>query len=323
MSHPEVVRRMGAKDALCKIRHLRCGLEDTNVYYDQAAFIAGFCKTIAFRPRVMKQNRGSQGEGIWICKLKDETQYCERFGDRTAAMNTRLVLVEANDNHVEEHTVAEFLEFCINGRTAAAGEWNSTGDGQYLAGGYEAGAMLVDQRFLPRIVEGEVRCMMVGPNLVELIHKKPKEGGLSATLQSGATYTGYNPDDPEFANLVANFKHDLPSIMASFGMENQPLPLLWTADYIFGDKDKFGRDTFYVGEFNCSCVGITQQLQRADIVAQTAVETVFPVLAAVKTVTKSAVARWSLDSLHSTVLAGAAAAAILAVSVSMLGARKV
>ena len=275
MSHPIVQQRMGAKDSLCKIRHLNCGLEDTDVYYDEDAFRAGFCKSIAFRPRVIKQNRGSQGEGIWICKLKNE-KYCEKFGDAFADLDTLLVLMEANDNHVEEHTVGEFLEFCINGRSEKSGEWKSTGNGRYLEGGVEKGAMLVDQRFLPRIVEGEVRVMMVGPNIVELIHKKPKEGGLSATLQSGAVYTKYKPDAPEFSNLVENFKADLPNIMKSFDIADQPLPLLWTADYIFGEKDENGKDTFYVGEFNCACVGITQQLYQAEIVGKTAVVTCFP-----------------------------------------------
>ena len=36
--------------------------------------------------------------------------------------------------------------------------------------------MLVDQRFCPRIVEGELRYNCVGPKLVGIIHKKPKEG---------------------------------------------------------------------------------------------------------------------------------------------------
>uniref|UniRef100_A0A6U2PK73 DUF6815 domain-containing protein n=1 Tax=Leptocylindrus danicus TaxID=163516 RepID=A0A6U2PK73_9STRA len=276
MSHPEVQKKMGAKDSLCKIRHLRCGLEDTDVYYDADSFRAGFRKSIAFRPRVIKQNRGSQGEGIWICKLKDEASYCDNFGDAIADLDTKLVLMEANDNHVEEHTVAEFLEFCVNGRTEVSGEWHSSGDGKYLEGGIEKGAMLVDQRFLPRIVEGEVRCDMVGDKLVELIHKKPKAGGLSATLQSGAVYTKYPPDAPEFENLVANFKLDLPRIMEAFGISDQPLPLLWTADYIFGEKDEDGKDTFHVGEFNCSCVGITQQLHLAELVGETAFRFCFP-----------------------------------------------
>ncbi len=44
--------------------------------------------------------------------------------------------------------------------------------------------------------------------------------------------------------------------------QGQPLPLLWTADYIPKDPEKKrtdGVDTEYVvGEFNCSCVGISK-----------------------------------------------------------------
>lgn len=274
MSHPDVQRRLGAKDALFKIRHLSCGLEDTDVYYDAESFSTTFLKTMAFRPRVIKQNRGSQGEGIWICKLKNEN-YCEKYGERVIDLDEELVLMEANDNHVEYHTAGEFIEFCINGRTEKSGTWTSTGRGKYLEGGIEAGAMLVDQRFLPRIVEGEVRCLVVGEELVALVHKKPAEGGLSATLQSGAVYTSYGADAPEFKNLVDAFRADLPAVMSSFGVSDQELPLLWTADFLYGDKDENGKDTFHVGEFNCACVGITQQLQLASLVGKTAVKTCF------------------------------------------------
>ena len=40
----------------------------------------GFKKTMAFQPRVIKQNRGSSGEGIWIIKLKEDgTETCKDF----------------------------------------------------------------------------------------------------------------------------------------------------------------------------------------------------------------------------------------------------
>jgi hypothetical protein len=272
MTTPQVQRQMGAKDSLVKIRGLRCGLPDTAAFYDAPSFQEGFLKSIAFRPRVVKQNRGSQGEGIWICKLKDESKYCKNYGDAVATMDTELVLMEANDNHVEYHTVGEFLEFCVNGRTENSGLWESTGEGRYLEGGVDSGAMLVDQRFLPRIVEGEVRLNMIGSELVNLVHKIPKEGGLSCTLQSGALYTSYETEDPKFANLVKSFRADLPKIMDSFGMAGEPLPLLWTADFIF-DTDDQGKDIFFIGEFNCSCVGITKDLYLSEVVAKTAIAT--------------------------------------------------
>jgi len=81
---PDVMAIMGAKDALCRIAHLSIGLEDTLAYYDAVSFVEGIKKTMAFQPRVLKQNRGSSGEGIWVCKLK-EGNYCSRFGERLCA----------------------------------------------------------------------------------------------------------------------------------------------------------------------------------------------------------------------------------------------
>merc|ERR1712190_630957 len=176
---PDVMTNMGAKDALCKIAKLSIGLEDTLAYYTPEEFEEGFKKTMAFQPRVIKQNRGSAGEGIWIIKLKDGN-YCSKYGERSCTDADKLLLMEANDNHEEEHSVKEFVEFCVNGKTAKAGKWESKGIGKYLEGGKEAGGQLVDQRFCPRIVEGELRYNCVADSLVGIIHKKPKEGGISA-----------------------------------------------------------------------------------------------------------------------------------------------
>ena len=223
---PDVMEKMGAKDALCKVATMNIGLEDTLAYYTPEEFAAGFKKTMAFQPRVIKQNRGSSGEGIWIIKLKAEN-YCKTYGERqgwvlmeflangvqfvhwvlwcfmhqssdspimlwhhSVELNTssfgshccrscedseKLMLMEANDNHEEEHTVAEFIEFCVHGRTSKSGEWTSKGVGKYLEGGKEAGGQLVDQRFCPRIVEGELRYNLIGDALIGVIHKKPKD----------------------------------------------------------------------------------------------------------------------------------------------------
>merc|ERR1719390_306012 len=119
---PDVMEFMGAKDALCKIANLNIGLEDTLTYYEEAAFIEGFKKTMAYQPRVIKQNRGSSGEGIWIIKLQSG-DYCANYGDRLCDDSEVIELMEANDNHAETHTVGEFIEFCINGRNAKSGSW--------------------------------------------------------------------------------------------------------------------------------------------------------------------------------------------------------
>merc|ERR1712232_121609 len=205
-----VMEKMGAKDALTNVANMNIGLPDTLSYYDDEAFKTGFKKTMAFQPRVIKQNRGSSGEGIWIIKLKSG-DYCKEYGEASCGDDEVLEMMEANDNHAEEHTVAEFIEFCVNGRNDKSGDWTSKGVGKYLEGGKAAGGQLVDQRFCPRIVEGELRYNMVGDALIGIIHKKPKEGGISAVGGTG---------------------YDLSKIMPALGLESEPIPLWWTSDFI-------------------------------------------------------------------------------------------
>ena len=178
--------------------------------------------------------------------------------------------MEMNDNHVEFHTVKEFMTFCVGGPDApGAGTWTSTFPGKYLEGGKEAGGQLVDQRLLPRIDEGEVRILMAGDTCQMAIHKKPMGGGLSA-VGGNSEYTYFKPTDPKYKDLVEKLYKDIPTLLPCMDLEGEPLPLLWTCDYIPKNPDDWttprpGRplvtdaETEYVvGEFNCSCVGISK-----------------------------------------------------------------
>jgi len=308
-SSPGVQIQMGAKDALTNIGHLKCGLPDTYTYFGEddgkcAHFTGpeGMRKTCAFQPRVIKQNRGSAGEGIWLVwllakdgkKVKkadysaDDAEikmasagglapYCASLGAETLEDDDMIKLMEMNDNHVEYHSLAEFLTFCVDGPTAeGAGEWKATFPGQYFKGGKEAGGQLVDQRLLPRIEEGEVRMQMVGNRMFKIIHKKPV-GGLSA-VGGNNEMTFYEPgakpenpkegvlyaaDFPDYARLENQFvNEDIPVVMPALGLGGEPLPLLWTGDFIPKNTEECpdgsdGKTDFVVGEFNCSCVGIS------------------------------------------------------------------
>eukprot|EP00306_Pavlova_sp_CCMP459_P020793 CAMPEP_0185564140 /NCGR_PEP_ID=MMETSP1381-20130426/64954_1 /TAXON_ID=298111 /ORGANISM="Pavlova sp., Strain CCMP459" /LENGTH=649 /DNA_ID=CAMNT_0028178071 /DNA_START=85 /DNA_END=2035 /DNA_ORIENTATION=- len=257
-SSPSVQTQMGAKDALVKIKDMSCGLPDTFAYYEAEELEEGFKKSMAFQPRVIKQNRGSAGEGIWLCWLEGK-DYCANFGDAVLADDDKLKVMEMNDNHVEYHTVKEFLTFCVDGPTGeGAGEWKSTFPGKYLEGGKAAGGQLVDQRLCPRISEGEVRMLMVGDVLQMMIHKKPEGGGLSA-VGGNSAYTYYKPGSPEYAKLEDDFvNRDIPQLMKALEIENDPLPILWTGDFIPVDGKEPGSTDYVVGEFNCSCVGISK-----------------------------------------------------------------
>merc|ERR1719421_449124 len=122
------------------------------------------------------------------------------------------------DNHIEEHTVREFLTFCVNGPDAeGAGTWASTFPGKYLEGGKEAGGQLVDQRLLPRIDEGEVRILMAGDTCQMAIHKKPMGGGLSA-VGGNSEYTYYKPSDAKYKGLIEKLYADIPLLLPKLGL---------------------------------------------------------------------------------------------------------
>merc|ERR1719311_1521790 len=257
-SSPAVQTMMGAKDALVAINKLNIGLPDTLAYYTKAELEAGFKKNCAFQPRVIKQNRGSAGEGIWLCWLEGK-EYCKNYGDAILDDGDKVKLMEMNDNHVEYHTVGEFLAFCVDGPGGKAGEWKSVFPGKYLEGGKEAGGQLVDQRLCPRIKEGEVRVLMVGDVSQMIIHKKPTGGGLSA-VGGNSDYTYYEPNDPKYKFLYDIVKASIPKLMKVLDLKGEPLPILWTADFIPKDAEDGspGKTEYVVGEFNCSCVGISQ-----------------------------------------------------------------
>jgi len=129
----------------------------------------------------------------------------------------------------------------------------------------------VDMRFMPRIVEGEIRILLVGPHPVFVVHKKPAEGGdaFSATLFSGAKYTYQKPE--EWQELVDMFAEARPVIAENLGGDN--IPLIWTADFMLADDDETGEDTYVLGEINCSCVGFTSELDMGiqEMVAEEAI----------------------------------------------------
>merc|ERR1712207_84931 len=252
---PDIMAKMGAKDALTAIKDMDFGLADTVGYYSPEDIKAGFKKTIAFQPRVVKQNRGSSGEGIWIIKLKSG-EYCEKYGDKEAEDDTMLILTEANDSHVEEHSVKEFIEFCVNGRSDASGTWESKGTGKYFEGGREAGGQMVDQRFCPRIDEGEARFVMIGKKLFRVEHYVyiGGVGGETKTTIYPASMEDFPDTDALPLKRIQNdLEQNLEEYVKALGLSDKDIPLLWAADFIPVDDHK---KPMVIGEFNCSCLGL-------------------------------------------------------------------
>ena len=242
LPHPDAMIAYGAKNALVKLTETALVPTDTFAYYDFETFKSTFRKNVAKGVRVLKQNRGSTGEGIWRVQLLDPTA----VDDKGAAKVEALVrCTEAKDNHVEERPLGDFIDYCA----------------QYLTG---RNGMIVDMPFMPRIVEGEVRVLMLRRNPVYVVHKKPADtaDAFSATLFSGARYTYQKPEEwPELMQMVEDNLDELIERLGGYA-----IPLLWTADFML-DTAPDGTDRYVLGEINASCVGFTTHLELADQVA--------------------------------------------------------
>merc|ERR1712061_926788 len=86
---------------------------------------------------------------------------------------------------------------------------------------------------------------------------------MGAVGGTGSIYTYYGPDEKKFKTLTTNFlERDLSKVMPALGLASEPIPLWWTTDFILSspvgtpEKD----EKWIVGEFNCSCVGISKCL---------------------------------------------------------------
>jgi len=236
MPHPDAMIGYGAKDALVKLVGTGLVPPDTAAYYSVAEFRERFPVSLAGGRRVLKQNRGSTGEGIWLVSVEDPA---DAVPGRPVPAEARVKCVEAVDNHVEHHALGEFMDRCE----------------QYIVGTH---GMLVDMRFMPRIKEGEIRILLVGETPIFVVHKKPAEAAdaFSATLFSGAKYTY---DDPsKWKTLVDMFLATLPTVTEKLG--GYEIPLIWTADFMLDDAPG-GGDAYVLGEINCSCVGFTTHLE--------------------------------------------------------------
>merc|ERR1712196_176303 len=79
--------------------------------------------------------------------------------------------------------------------------------------------------------------------------KKPQGGGLSA-VGGNSDYTYYKPTDAKYKGLVEKLYADIPELLPSLGLAGEPLPLLWTCDYIPKNPDDWE-----LGPYDRSCGG--------------------------------------------------------------------
>ncbi|HXA38784.1 MAG TPA: Cj0069 family protein [Phenylobacterium sp.] len=218
-AHPDVASKMGVKSVLHATRDLGWGT-DTAFYETRDAFERAFPGRLSAGPRVLKQNRGNGGIGVW--KVERESGGDVRVQEAKGGSEPRTLPLEA--------FMAE------------------------RAADFTAGGGLVDQPFQPRHLEGMVRCYMSGGRVAgfgrQLVRAlaPPEAGPAGPRLYSG-------PNDARFQRLRALMEGDwTPGLARRLGIAPDDLPVIWDADLLLGPRTPQGDDSYVLCEINVSSV---------------------------------------------------------------------
>lgn len=231
-AHPDVILKMGVKEVLHRTKHLGWGA-DTQLYRTAEEFRDGFPASLQpGRPRVLKQNRGNAGQGVWRVESLDQPSQPGRFVSvleaRRGSLPGTLPLVD-------------FMKQCE----------------PYFGWG----GCIVDQPFQARLPEGMIRCYMAGDavagfgqQLIKALIPPPPEGPDSPAAQPGPRIM-YGPDAAPFAMLRRKMEAEwTPQMMQVLGIEAEALPIIWDADFLYGPRAATGEDSYVLCEINVSSV---------------------------------------------------------------------
>ena len=231
-AHPDTIQKIGTKDGLYETRELGWG-SDTYRYRSPDELAAGLPRQLAGGPRVLKQFRGNGGIGVWKVAIADA-------GNATPDMDTSVLVQSARARDEVEHEMplAEFV--------ARLGKYFAYNDGQ---------GRFIDQPFAPRIVDGIVRCYLVGSEVVGFSRQYPETTAGPRVFGLPSAKTMYGPDEPSLQILRDRVEQDwVPGMQSILGLETDALPALWDADFLYGARDASGDDTYILSEINASCV---------------------------------------------------------------------
>lgn len=241
-AHPDVILRMGVKEVLYRTRHLGWGT-DTQIYRNAAEFGATFPSRLqSSGPRVLKQNRGNGGQGVWKV---------EALPSRAGKAEMVRVLHAQRGSIPEEVPLQEFMARCV----------------PY----FDWGECIIDQPFQPRLPDGMIRCYMgadrvvgFGHQYIKALIEPPPEGPDSPTAQPGPRIM-HGPDAPPFQALRAKMEAEwVPQMIRTLGIDPGSLPVIWDADFLYGPRTASGEDSYVLCEINVSsCFAIPDEAPAA------------------------------------------------------------
>jgi hypothetical protein len=209
---------------------------DTHRYDSADAFRIEFPMRLrASGPRVLKQNRGNGGQGVWKVEMLPNTDGMVR------------VLHAQRGSVPEDMPLAALIARCE----------------PYFGWG----GCIIDQAFQPRLPEGMIRCYMSGPKvagfgqqMIKALMPPPPEGPDSPEAQPGPRIM-HGANAPPLQALRRMMEDNwTPQLMETLAIDEASLPVIWDADFLYGPRDAAGADTYVLCEINASsCFAIPDE----------------------------------------------------------------
>jgi hypothetical protein len=238
-AHPDVIEKIGTKEVLYRTRSMGWGC-DIRHYPTFETMQRELPVILASGgTRILKRLRGHSGDGVWKVELAEQ----EYFRPASSVPLESAVRVRHAKRDSTETTmpISEFLRLCE--------PYFSNGEG------------MIDQIYQRRLPDGMVRCYLVrdrvegfGEQLINALY--PAEGGGPGNV---APRPGprlyYPPTRADFRALKEKLEREwLDQLCGIVGLEKNQLPILWDADFMYGEKEADGADTYVLCEINVSSV---------------------------------------------------------------------
>jgi hypothetical protein len=235
-AHPETILRMGTKDVLIDVRDLPFGT-DTHRVASLEQLKSELPGRLSTCVRVLKQQRGHSGIGVWRIERLGPDRYSLRHAQR--------------GSEPEEGAFALVLE--------------------RLAPYFADSGHMIDQAWQPRLGEGMVRAYLVRDRVAGFAHQAinalyPARPGEPLTPPGPRLYS--NADDSRFQVLRQRLEGEWGKLLrARLGLSVAQLPLLWDTDFLLGGAEGTQERHYVLCEINVSSVSPYPESATVEIVA--------------------------------------------------------
>jgi hypothetical protein len=223
-AHPDTILRIGTKDVLVATQLLAWSVE-ASALRSIEEFRQRFPAIVRREhSRILKQYRGHSGQGVWKVTAVSSDKYEVRSAARSEAA------VE-----LDEHSMTAFFDERV----------------------FAQGSHLIEQRWMSTMDRGMVRAYLCGTQVTgfgyqEIIALHPVGADDDFTRQQPSRRYYYTEDCFLFRRLRERLEREwIPALQTLLTIADEELPVLWDADFFFGDPPDA---EFLLCEINASCV---------------------------------------------------------------------